>query len=1199
MNPSSEVPPILLRLRPQCLFLLSLLVVMGSTPFLAAQEYRGTIFGQVADTSKAAVPNATVTAVGPQQTYSTRTGADGDYILPLVQPGTYTVSAQATGFAREIQQNVIIDVAGKVNLNLTLQIGSTSQSVTVQANQVGADLADASVSSVMDPEKVQNLPLNGRQVYMLMPLTPGFQFTTTTFGATSNSGTRGWDESNAYSVNGQPGTYNQFLLNGAPITEQGGSSAGTWNIAPSIDAVQEFKVMTTTVDAQYGRAGSGIMNIILKSGTPSFHGTLYDFWENSLMEANSYELDQEGTPKEYHNQHQFGGTIGGPFLKKNAYFFFSFEGWREVLPNGIVTSVPTPDMYPSADGSVDLTNYLAAVGKVGIYDPETTTCSAPTTSGGCNTYTRSLFPNDTIPGDRVSAIGLKIMDLFPAPNRSGYVNNYVYSLSNPYAYNMPMARVDYDFSDDTRLYGIFAWWSGLTTRNSNGIPGAGALGGTDSYRSSLTQVLDLTHTFNPNRVGDIRASFNRMYALDPSGTVAAGIDKLTPANLGLTMPAIPTTARQWAPGINLGDNYPDLIGDEGNPVMYETYDLGPSVYQVFRKHNIHYGAEFMLFHDAVDGIGRPNGVFTFTTGFTQKNPNKAASDGSIVADLLLGYPASGSVQDELNTYESYNYYAAFIQDDWKLKNNFTLNLGLRWETETSPRDRNNYLLAGICLPCTNPITSQIAFPAGNQLSNGAAMVNPIVGGPQFSSGSLSAYQNTFGRVMPKVGFAYGVSNNLALRGGVTWSTAPGTELGSNAPWNQTTDYNDSPDGGLHPSPYFLNGAPFPNGYAAPPGSSQGLATLDGGSLSLDLRDRKLPLVWEYTAGLQLGLPAQIVVNLSYLGVHATDMVASKQLDSMTSAQWQQGNATPSYLDQLVTNPFYGVISNTLALGENPTIEAEYLMVPYPQYDGSLTVTDLHTGYDNYNGLHAVAEKRFSGSGVLGSGLSFIGSFTWSKTMAATSYLNDGAAGLVDANPNYQINGTDRPWDLALSGLYGLPIGRAAWIAPNAGRVLNQAVGGWQLDWVFTNDGGEPAGYPNENIYNCGKYNIVPAHKSWESYLNNSEPSCWTTFPQYTTITQKSLTTKVLDPWAQQTALGIEKKFAISERFNLQFKAESFNLTNTPIFAAPSTSDPQTPITRITSVANPNQPGAWSGYGTIGSTEQNFPRRVQLSLKVLF
>ena len=1165
---------------------------------LHGQEYRGTILGQVTDPHGGLISQATITAVGPQQTYAVKSGAKGDYLIPFVQPGTYTVSAEAVGFKTEVEREVVIDVATKINLNFTLHVGSTAETVTVEANTVGLNTADASGGTVMDSEKVQNLPLNGRQIYMLLSLTPGVRFTTTTFGATSNSGTRGWDESNAYSISGQPGTFNQMLLNGAPISEQGGSSAGTWTIAPSIDAIQEFKVMTTTFDAQYGRAGAGIVNTILKSGTPTFHGTLYDFWENSIMEANSFQLDQEGSPKEFHNQHQFGGTIGGPFLRKNAFFFFSFEGWREVLPDGIVTTVPTPDMYPDAAGNVNLSSYLKAVNKTGIYDPLATSCSAPTSSGGCNIYTRALFPNDTIPSNRVSASGVKIMDLFPTPNRAGYTNNYVFSESTPYAYNMPIGRVDYNFTDATRLYGIFAWWSGLTTRNSNGLPGAAATGGTRSYRSSLTQVLDLTHTFNSNRIGDVRVSFNRAWNRDPSGNVAAGVNILTAQDLGLDMPQIPTTTRQWAPGISLGDNYPSMIGNEGDPVMYETYDLSPSILQVFRQHNFHYGAEFMLFHDVASGIGQPNGTFSFSTGFTQKNPFQSNNDGSVIAGLLLGYPSGGSVEYQTAPYESYNYYAGYIQDDWRVKSNLTFNLGLRWDTETSPRERHNRLLAGMCFTCTNPITSQITFPAGNLLANGASMANPIVGGVQFASGSLSAYQNTFGLLQPKLGFAYGLNNNMVIRGGWTLSSAVGTQLGGDNAWSQTTEYNSSPDGGLHPALSFLNGQPFPNGYAVPPGSSQGLATLVGQGLSIDLRNRKIPVVQQYTFGMQLALPDGMIGDISYLGVHAIDLVASRNLNGLTAAQFQQGHATPSYLDQQVKNPFYGVVPNTLALGANPTIAAKDLMVPYPQYDGSLSITTNPQGYDNYNALLLKLEKRFSGGGVLSNGLSFLSSFTWSKAMAATGFLNNSGAGLVDANPNYQIYGSDRPWDFAFSGLYGLPVGRGGWIASDAHGILGAALNRWQLDWAFANDGGTPVGYPNGNEFKCGNYNIRPSQKSWASYLNNSQTSCWTTFPEYTAVTQESLTTALRNPWAQQTALGVEKRFVLREGVNLQFKAESFNVTNTPIFAAPSTSDPQTPIVR-TSVANANQPGAWSGFGTVGSTEQNFPRRVQLSLKVLF
>src|SRR5579883_1532672 len=265
------------------------------TSLVQAQEYRGTISGQVTDPKGAVIPNAGITAVGPQQTYSITSGANGNYVIPYVQPGTYTVTAEAPGFKKAVQQNVVIDVATKASVNFSLQIGSTSETVSVEENQLGLNLADASVGAVMDPEKVQNLPLNGRQIYMLMALTPGVRFNQTQFGATGYSGTRGWDESNNYSITGISGTYNQFYLNGAPISQQGGGGAGTWNISPSIDAVQEFKIMTITYDAQYGRVGGGAMNTILKSGGPHFHGTLYDFWRNSVLDANTYQLNQQGS----------------------------------------------------------------------------------------------------------------------------------------------------------------------------------------------------------------------------------------------------------------------------------------------------------------------------------------------------------------------------------------------------------------------------------------------------------------------------------------------------------------------------------------------------------------------------------------------------------------------------------------------------------------------------------------------------------------------------------------------------------------------------------------------------------------------------------------------------------------------------------------------------------------------------------------
>jgi len=320
---------------------------------------------------------------------------------------------------------------------------------------------------------------------------------------------------------------------------------------------------------------------------------------------------------------------------------------------------------------------------------------------------------------------------------------------------------------------------------------------------------------------------------------------------------------------------------------------------------------------------------------------------------------------------------------------------------------------------------------------------------------------------------------------------------------------------------------------------------------------------------------------------------------LSPADFQKGHDDPNYLDQQVPNPFYGVLPKTVDLGQNPTVQAKTLMVPYPQYNGNLYDYTYAAGYSHYNALLAKLEKRIDGRGALSKGLSFLTSFTWSKTMSATGLLNNNGASLVDDKPYNAVDSNDRSWDFAFSGLYGLPIGRGGALWSSAHGVVGQIVNDWQLDWIISNDAGTPVGFPNNDIYTCGTYNLRPAHRSYKSYLNNSENGCFTTFPEYTAVTQLPRTTLIRNPWAQQTALAMEKKFTIREGTKLQFKAEAFNATNTPIFGGPNTGSPEQAPSRNASVADPNQPGAWSGYGTIGSTQQNFPRQLQLSIKVLF
>ncbi|HZY64120.1 MAG TPA: TonB-dependent receptor [Edaphobacter sp.] len=1162
------------------------------------QEFRGTITGEVTDPSGAVIPNAKVTAVGPQQTYQTKTTSKGDFTIPLVQPGRYNVAVEAPGFKRTEQKNIIVDVSSKLNLTFGLEIGTDTETVSVSANAAEINTTDASGGTVIDPEQVQNLPLNGRQMYSLLTLTPGVKTPGPSLGQAASE----LNKSNQYSINGQWGNYNQFALNGAPVSQQNGGGAGTWNISPSVDAVEEFKVMTNTYDAQYGRTNGGTVNTILKSGTSQFHGTAYDFWRNAVLDANSYALDQAGKPKPGHNQHQFGGTLGGPILGlgKNTFFFFSYEGWREAVPNPVSTTTITPDMLPGSDGSVNLSGYLAGTGKTAIYDPLTTHCTV-LGQNPCSQYTRDPFPGNIIPANRISKVGVNLLKLLPLANRPGYAKNYVVSAPGRNSYNQPIVRIDHNFSDATRVYGMFAWWSGTQYLNSSGFPGAAGFGNTfNNYQSSLTQVIDVTHTFRPNLFADIRVSYNRAYDMFPDGAQAAGLNTdITPQSIGLNMPALPTTSHSYLPEIHSDDGaLPNFVGNVVNPSIFETYDIAPSVTQVLGPTTLHYGGEISWYHDVANGVRRPNGGFNFGPGFTQQNPRVANNDGSTIAGFLLGYPSWGGVEYNDPTYESYKSYALFIQDDWKVNHRLALNIGLRFENEFSPRDRWGRLQAGICLTCTNPISSSMPSVT---LPNGAPFANPILAGMMFQK-DRSPYQNTWGILLPKFGASYSLTNNLVVRGGWGLFRALGFELGGTSTWDTTTSYITSFDDGLTPNAAFNTGTPFPNGFSTPPGDSQGLASGDGDGIWEDSWHRKIPYTQQFSFGFQGGAPLGIVWDVEYVGARTDALRAGLQRDSLTPAQFAQGHDNPAYLDQMVANPFYGLplIPATSYLGSHPTVPVREMMVPYPQYDSAygpeLYEWNTPQGYSNYNSMIAKAEKRFSGSGLLSNGLSFTTAFTWSKLMSATGRLNNGL--LADPKPFYGIDGTDRAILFSFAGLYRLPFGTGGMFLKDAHGLLGQFVNGWQLNWIFNNQTGTPVSYPNNYVYTCGNYNIRPAHKSWGSYLNNSSPQCFTGFPEYTAVTRKPLSIAVRNPWAQQTQLAVQKAFPIAETVKLQFRAEAFNMTNTPIFNGPDTSNPNSLVQRHSNI-EADQPGAYTGYGTVDNNTQNSPRQLQLSLKILF
>ncbi|MBO0696717.1 MAG: carboxypeptidase regulatory-like domain-containing protein, partial [Verrucomicrobia bacterium] len=337
------------------------LALLAFTAFALAQDFRATISGLVTDQNGQAVANATVkaTQVDTNETKEVKTTSEGRYTIPYLNPAVYNIEVTADGFQTLKREKITLSIADKLNLPLQLTVGAVSDIITVTGQQETLETGSADRGLVFDPIKTQQLPLNGRQTYMLLSLTPGVVFTQEQFGPSGFSGTRGWDVNNSYKINGARTGENLFLLGGAPISDNN----GTWQVAPNVEAVQEFKVMTNTYDSSYGRFAGGVVNTTLKSGTNNWHGDVFDYFRNAVFDANYFQNNFTDQPKPKHNQHQYGGVLGGPIRKDKDFLFTSFEGWSERIGFPTLQSVP-PDLLRDGQHFSDF--------GVTIYDPMTT-----------------------------------------------------------------------------------------------------------------------------------------------------------------------------------------------------------------------------------------------------------------------------------------------------------------------------------------------------------------------------------------------------------------------------------------------------------------------------------------------------------------------------------------------------------------------------------------------------------------------------------------------------------------------------------------------------------------------------------------------------------------------------------------------------------------------------------------------------------
>ena len=1208
---------------------------------IQAQEFRAVITGQVTDPSGAVIKNVTVTAVNIASgtSYTNKTTAQGVYYIPYVLPGTYKVTAEQAGFKTAIQDNVLLTASQSYAQNFMLALGSVAETVEVTAAPPEIETASGSGGTVIDSRELEGVPLNGAQVYMLLGTTPGSQFAQTSFGTGGYSGTRGWDVTNNYTLGGGVVGNNQFTLNGTNITQQTASQngAGAWIVSPNIDAIQETNVMTTSYDARYGRTSGGTINMVTKSGSNHFHGTADEAYEGALMNANNYENNLTGTPRGGWVQNQFHITAGGPVKRDRLFFFFGFEGYRESLSAQVLEHVAPAYERPGYNGNAGVDFSLIQTldpaeypNGIPIYEPGTAYCTTggPATSCGGNSLAQMQYPGNDIPGTQINPVGAALLQYVPLPNIPTALNlaggnNYTASTPDVYDYNQPMIRVDYNLNQSTKMYSYYEWQKGTENRNQNGFTGVAAKGNINWTRENWVATQDVTHVFSPTLLGDFKGSFTRYLTNTPDGDLSAAVD---PASIGLSMPLPDTTKLKDLPEINV-NGLPGYIGNTPGSDVSNSLGFDTDFTKTWGSHNIHVGGMIYEFqYNNFGDLGNASGNFSFSSQFTQYDPqngncyqatpnpvnpcNSNQNNGLGVASLLLGYPTGGGVTWNVTQAIGQPVYAIYGQDDWRVTHRLTLNLGLRWDVERGLRERNNLLDRGLCLTCVSPITSDPNYAANiangaNQSAWAAAGIptpGTVYGGLEFAGYNgqpRSAYDLDWTDIGPRVGFAYALDPKTVLRGGWGLMYSYGLEGGNASGASANTPYISSLDS-VSPTNYFQGGSPFSNVSNVlnkPPGNSQGLLTDVGEGIGQeDFPDRKIPREKIFSFGIQHEFPGAVVLDARYAANYTSKLRIGLWLNGVaTLAQEKAAIADPAIWNQQVPNPYYQVASMVgNGCGQGKTVQAIDLLLPLSQYcnAGGNSVTgqpNAPLGHNWYNGLEVKLTKRIQGGAT--QGLSFQVAYTWSKSINGAGYQNGWP--YQDPQQIHWIAGTDRTNVAGITTVYDLPFGKGGMVLNSPNRIVGGFINNWRLSSVIAAQSGQPVGINTGYQYTCShSYRPDNGTSVGGGHWFNADKSCWAGNGQWALSVLDGETDVVRTPTITNVDLSLMKQMPIREWANFSLRLDAFNAFNSVLFGGPDTNPGDNNATYT-------QGAGWSGFGTVGPYQQNFPRILQVSGKITF
>lgn len=1155
---------------PSRLQTLAALLLTALAPMVKGQTSLATITGTVTDPQGAGIPNVTITVtnVATNLSYSRNSSDDGTYVIPQLPIGQYTLEAKAAGFKTYQQAGITLEVAQRLRLDIRMDIGNVSESVTVTAEIPRVQTEDSALGAVVERKRIEELPLNGRHVFNLVKIVPGVQprnDTTDGFAEISNQ---------AFSqirINGGPGYGNQFFLDGAV------NSAPVHNeiaVVPMSDAVEEFRVETNALKAEFGQTSGGVINVVTKMGTNQFRGSLYEFLRNDALDArNAFATQPDprtGRIKQVLRYNQYGGTAGGPVWipgvydgRNRTFFFAGYEQWRWRATGSPRLGTVAPPEWRNGD----LSTLRDGQGRqIPLFDPNTTRPN-PAGSG----FVRDPLPGNRIPSTRIDPLAARVLAYHPLPNATPtdpftFANNFIALVPSSSDQGVSTIRLDHRISDQDSIF--FRLTSTRNTRRDRGwgLEDADPAARNDQ-RDNHSTILNYTRVVNPRIVNDLRTAVSRQWLpfLHPS------FDKGWPAKLGY--PAqIPQD--QFPPVVISGLLSIGQPSFSGGLRAQQYFQILDSVTITSGRHNFKTG--FDLRWSRLSFINRvnPSGRFDFNAGLTG-NPLQPANTGSGFASFLLGEVGGGNIGVRPFFQFRSTPLGVYFQDDWKVTRRLTLNLGVRYDVSFGPREMHNRY-SNFDPFVVNPRT-------------GLPGVLNYAGANGYPETFVDLDKNNFG---PRIGFAWDPKGDgkTAIRGGygLIYTISEIGHTGGDDP-NALGFSVDTPFQGPAGVPakafQFSQG---PSVILQPQGAAGGPAAFRGFSVRYQDRHGLTPYIQQWNFTIQRALWGGWTVSAVYAGSKGTRLFGGNyNLNQLDPKYFSEGLG----LQTLVPNPFLGQI--TTGPLASATVQRSRLLLLLPDYQ-TVQTFGANNANSQFHSFQLFLEKRFSG------GLSTLISYTGGKLISdnlslasagSAASLGDWRIGAYNRRLDKAIDQDDVNRRLVASGVVEVPVGRGRRFGKDWPRALDLLAGGWQLNTVTTLQSGRPLLVRGSNNFTGINYpDLVsdPTLPAGERGPNRwFDTNAFRNPPNFVIGNAPRTLPRTRGPGLTDVSFSVFKTFRFQERFRLETRWEMFNALNTVNYNPPNTT------------FSPNAQGVNTNanFGRIFSALE--ARRMQLGMRLTF